>query len=250
MLERPSSVPANADSEIDPLADPLADPSSAPAPSLSASALAGAIALLAWAALAMQTDITIHRMLLRGFDTLDALLRLASYLTNLTVFLVALSFTCVTLRVRARPMRFLAGPVSLSAVTVYIVFVGLAYNVLLRHLWTPHGYRALVNESLHTVLPLLCTAYWLLFVPYFRLSRRERLAWFAYPLGYLCVTFWRGSVTDFYPYPFIDVVELGYARVLVNSALLFSAFVVLMILFTAINSRRRPITGNVLSVDD
>ncbi|QGZ66858.1 FAR-17a/AIG1-like protein [Paraburkholderia acidisoli] len=213
--------------------------------------LAGAIAILAWLALAAQTDLTLHRMLLRGFDTLDALLRLASYLTNLTVLLVALSFTCVTLRVRVRPLRFLAGPAAPGAVTVYIVFVGVAYNVLLRHLWTPHGFRALLNESLHTVLPLLCAVYWLRFVPYCRLSRRERLAWFIYPLGYLVVTFWRGSVTDFYPYPFIDVGELGYARVILNSALLFAAFVVLMAVFTAINARRRPLAGaDVLSVDE
>ncbi len=232
-----------------PQAAPPIEP--APPPTPHATALAGAIALLAWIALALQTDITVYRMLLRGFDTFDAVLRLASYLTNLTVFLVALSFTCVTLRVRAWPIRFLAGPAAVSAVTVYMVFVGIAYNVLLRHLWTPHGYRAFVNESLHTVLPVLCAAYWLRFVPYFRLSRRERLAWFAYPLGYLVVTFWRGSVTDFYPYPFIDVGELGYTRVVVNSALLFSAFVVLMAAFTAINARRRPATPvNALSAND
>jgi len=209
-------------------------------PNLYAIAMASAIALLAWGALAAQADITIHRMALRGFDTLEAIGRLAAYLTNLTVLLVALCFTCVALRVRAWPGRILSGPAAVSAVTVYIVFVGMAYNVLLRHLWTPHGYRALLNESLHSFIPLLCAAYWLLFVPRFELTPRERLAWFVYPLGYLAITFWRGSVTDFYPYPFIDVDQLGYAHVLVNSALLLAAFVVLMAVFAAINARRRP----------
>lgn len=204
-----------------------------------ATAMAGAIALLAWCALAAQTDLTIHRMALRGFDTFEAIGRLTAYLTNLTVLLVALTFTCVALRVRAWPGRFLSAPATVSAVTVYIVFVGIAYNLLLRHLWTPHGYRALLNESLHSLIPLLCAAYWLLFVPRFAITARELPAWLAYPLGYLAVTFWRGSETDFYPYPFIDVGQLGYAHVLVNSALLLIAFMVLMASFMTINARRR-----------
>ncbi|HEY4801637.1 MAG TPA: Pr6Pr family membrane protein [Paraburkholderia sp.] len=205
-----------------------------------ATAMACAIALLAWCALAAQTDITIHRMALRGFDTIEAISRLTAYLTNLTVLLVALTYTCVALRVRAWPGRFLSAPATVSAVTLYIVFVGITYNLLLRHLWTPHGYRALVNESLHSLIPLLCVAYWLLFVPRFVLAARELLAWLVYPLVYLAVTFWRGSETDFYPYPFIDVGQLGYARALVNSALLLAAFMMLMAFFITINARRRP----------
>ncbi|QGZ59640.1 Pr6Pr family membrane protein [Paraburkholderia acidiphila] len=221
-------------------------------PSPYATALAGAIALLAWGALAAQTGITIERMVLRGFDTLEAIGRLSAYLTNLTVLLVALTFTCIALRLRAWPARFFSAPGTVSAVTVYIVFVGIAYNVLLRHLWTPHGYRALLNESLHTLIPLLCASYWLLFVPRFTLGARDRLAWLVYPLGYLVVTFWRGSETDFYPYPFIDVRQLGYAHVLVNSALLLAAFMVLMAVFVTINARRRPaiVTNEALGASD
>jgi hypothetical protein len=216
-------------------------------PGIYASAMAGAIALLAWVSLGAQTDITFHRMLWNGFDTFEAIVRLTAYLTNLTALLVALCFTCVALRVRTWPARLLSGPAAVSAVTVYIVFVGLAYNVLLRHLWTPHGYRAVLSESLHTVLPVLCAAYWLLFVPKFSLSALERLTWFAYPLAYLVVTFWRGSETDFYPYPFIDVGRLGYPHVIVNTTLLFAAFVVLMLVFMTINAWRRPA---VVAVDE
>ncbi|WP_322032199.1 Pr6Pr family membrane protein [Paraburkholderia sp. J76] len=220
-------------------AAPLA--AGAPPQSLYATALAAAIAVLAWGALAAQTDITIQRMVLRGFDTFEAIGRLSAYLTNLTVLLVALTFTSIALRLRAWPVRFFSAPATVSAVTVYIVFVGIAYNLLLRPLWTPHGYRALLNESLHSLIPVLCAAYWLLFVPRFTLAARDRLAWLLYPLGYLAVTFWRGSETDFYPYPFIDVGQLGYAHVLVNSALLFAAFMVLMAVFVTINARRRPV---------
>src|SRR5471030_2167716 len=160
--------------------------------------LAACIATIAWLALAMQTDITVHRMLARGLSVFDGFERLSSYLTNLTIFAVALCFSFVAALGRSPLGRFFRKPPVLTAVVVYIVFVGLAYNGLLRHVWTPSGYRALLNELLHTVIPLLCALYWLLFVPRFHLLLRDCLFWLAYPLCYLFMTLWRGSETDFY----------------------------------------------------
>jgi hypothetical protein len=200
--------------------------------------LAACIATIAWLSLAAQTDITVHRMLARGLSVFDGIERLGSYLTNLTVFAVALSFSCVAALGRSLPGRFFRQPPVVTAVVVYIVFVGLAYNLLLRHLWTPSGYRAVLNECLHTVLPVLSVIYWVLFVPRFHLSLRQCLLWLVYPLSYLCITLWRGSTSDFYPYPFIDVGELGYPHVLFNATLLVLAFVTLMGVFIALNHRR------------
>jgi hypothetical protein len=212
-----------------------------PTPSIASLSMASLIAVLAWLAFVAQTDITIGRMLLRGLSVIEGIERLSSYLTNLTIFAVAVSFTYVAVRARSAPGRFFRKPPVLTAVVVYIVFVGLAYNGLLRHVWTPSGYRALLNELLHTVIPLLCALYWLLFVPRFHLLLRDCLFWLAYPLCYLFMTLWRGSETDFYPYPFIDVNELGYERVLINTLLLLTGFVLLMGVFIAINHRRpRP----------
>jgi hypothetical protein len=212
-------------------------------PSLHAALMAGGIALFAWVAFAGQADIAFQRMQWHGGDALGALNRFSAYLTNLTVLMVAISFTCIALRVRAWPWRLLREPAAVSAVSAYIVFVGIAYNVLLRRLWTPHGYHAVVNESVHTVLPLLCGVYWLWFVPQFTLSARQRLSWLVYPLVYFVLTFWRGSETGFYPYPFIDIDEIGYAYVLINSVMMLAAFIVLMAIFMAINARRRPAGG-------
>ncbi len=200
--------------------------------------LAACIATIAWLALAAQTDITVHRMLNRGLSVFDGIERLGSYLTNLTIFAVALCFSCVAVLGRSPFGRFFRKPPVVTAVVVYIVFVGLAYNLLLRHLWTPSGYRAMLNECLHTVIPLLSAIYWVLFVPRFHLSLRQCLLWLIYPLAYLCITLWRGSTSDFYPYPFIDVGELGYPHVLLNASLLVLAFVTLMGVFIALNHRR------------
>ena len=207
-------------------------------PSVASRSMAAAIAVVAWIAFGAQTNVTVHRLLMRGFGVVEGVERLTSYLTNLTVLAVAIGFTCIAMRARSRPGRFFRHPPVVTAIVVYIVFVGIAYNALLRYLWTPSGLRALLNETLHTVLPLLCTLYWLLFVPRFRLVLRDCLLWLVYPLSYLFVTLWRGSTTDFYPYPFIDVDRLGYAHVLVNALLLLLGFVVLMSIFVAINARR------------
>ena len=207
-------------------------------PGTASALLAACIATIAWLALAAQTDITVHRMVGRGLSVFEGFERLSSYLTNLTVFAVALCFSFVAALGRSPLGRFFRKPPAVTAVVVYIVFVGLAYNLLLRHLWTPSGYRAVLNECLHTVLPVLSVIYWVLFVPRFHLTLRQCLLWLIYPLGYLCITLWRGSTSDFYPYPFIDVGELGYPHVLVNASLLVLAFVTLMGVFIALNHRR------------
>jgi len=212
-----------------------------PTPSFASVTVASLIAVLAWVGFAAQSDITIGRMLFRGLGMIDGIERISAYLTNLTTLVVAISFSFVAMRARSAPGRFFRKPPVLTAVVVYIVFVGIAYNTLLRHLWTPYGYRALLNELLHTVVPLLCTLYWLLFVPRFQLLLRDCLFWLIYPVGYLLITLWRGSETDFYPYPFINVSELGYERVLINALLLLLGFFLLMGVFIAINHRRsRP----------
>jgi hypothetical protein len=45
-----------------------------------------------------------------------------------------------------------------------------------------------------------------------------------YPLVYLVWTLLHGAVTGWYPYPFVDVADLGYPRALINIAGLVVAF--------------------------
>lgn len=202
--------------------------------------LASAIAVIGWVALVAQADITIDRTLARGLTVLDGLSRMSSYLTNLTVLACAVCFTCVALRRHRSPIvRFLRQPTVVTAVVVYMVFVGIAYNLLLRGYWSPAPLRRILNESLHSVLPILAALYWVLFVPRFHLRWRHCLLWLVYPVAYLAVTFWRGSLSDFYPYPFINVDTLGIEHVMINAALLFGGFLMLMAVFIGINLRRR-----------
>jgi hypothetical protein len=204
-----------------------------------ATVFATLIASLAWLAFAAQADVTLQRTLVRGMTLLDGAERFSSYLTNLTVFLTAICFTCVAIHPRHGFWRFFSKPPVTTAVVLYMAFVGLAYNLLLRYLWTPSGYRAVLNEILHSALPLLCAVYWAGFVPRFHPNLRQCACWLVYPLGYLGIILWRGAQSDFYPYPFIDVDQLGLSQVLRNAGLLLIGFLVLMSCFLLFNHRRR-----------
>ncbi|WP_050467102.1 Pr6Pr family membrane protein [Herbaspirillum chlorophenolicum] len=205
-----------------------------------ARALAAVIATISWFAFVAQTDITFNRLLSHGGGLLDGLDRLSMYLTNLTILMGALCFTSLALSLKTPVSRFFRQPSVISAVVAYLTFVGIAYNLLLRQLWAPTGFRSLVNESLHTVVPLLAIVYWIFFVPVFQASLKKSLLWLVYPLGYLVITLWRGALSGFYPYPFINVSTLGYPRVILNSSLLFAGFLALMALFIVVNRSGKP----------
>jgi hypothetical protein len=193
------------------------------------------IALISWFALLAQVEISMARSLANGRSILDSLAHLSFYLTNLTTLLGALCFSALAWPGHHRIGHFFRQPQVSTAVTAYSLFVGIAYNLLLRHLWHPEGFRALVDESLHTILPLLVMGYWLLFVPCFASRMQQQLLWLVYPLTYLGVTFWRGSSSGFYPYPFVNVRQLGYPHVLLNASGLLAGFIALMLLLLLIN---------------
>src|SRR3546814_15400988 len=65
-----------------------------------------------------------------------------------------------------------------------LALVGLAYNLLLRHLWQPEGWQFVADELLHDVVPLLYITYWWLWVPKGTLRLGHIGLWVIYPLVY------------------------------------------------------------------
>jgi hypothetical protein len=55
------------------------------------------------------------------------------------------------------------------------------------------------------------------------------------PLGYAAFSLIHGAVTGFYPYPLLSVMQLGYARVLLNMSVLTAAFAVLGLILVGID---------------
>lgn len=196
-------------------------------------------ALMAWLAVFLQLYLMIQY---RVEDLSEIILRFFSYFTILTNILVAIYFTTIGLAPASKPGRFILKAQTSTAITVYIMVVGIVYNVVLRSLWQPFGLQLIVDELLHSVIPVFALLYWITLVNKSGLKWNNVFSWLIYPLGYLVFVLIRGAFSGFYPYPFIDVTALGYSETLRNSIYLFIAFLLLsifMVFLAKIIDRRK-----------
>lgn len=187
-------------------------------------------AIAGWFSLILQLYLILEN---RRLSIPATLVQFFSYFTILTNILVALACT-FKLMPKSRYTPFFAKPKIMTAITVYIFIVGLVYNLILRQLWSPTGAQKLVDELLHTVIPLISLLYWLLFVSKQTLQWKNVLPWMWYPFLYLIYILIRGAITDLYPYPFMEVNTLGYTKVIINSILLTVTFLFFSLLFIGI----------------
>ena len=111
---------------------------------------------------------------------------------------------------------------SLVAITV----TGVVYHSVLAGLQDLSGLGWLADQLVHTVVPLLALLGWVLFGPRGRTDRRVVGLAVLFPLAWLAFTLVRGPlVGGFWPYPFVDVDELGWGQVLLNCGLVAVLFV-------------------------
>jgi hypothetical protein len=117
----------------------------------------------------------------------------------LTVFvLLGLEFRSNTTVFRlARAIR--------PGVVLYMAMTGVVYAVLLAPAAADVGLTAKwVDGIVHVIAPLAIVADWFLSPP----SRRPVVAdipkWVAFPVAWLVYSLVRGSIVDWYPYPFLD----------------------------------------------
>lgn len=186
-------------------------------------------AALVWFAVFLQLYLIIEH---RTASVTETILRFFSYFTILTNILVALFFTAHMMPGEKRMFWFFSR--SPTAITVYITVVGLVYQVLLRHLWSPTGLQWVADELLHSVIPLFTIIYWWTISDRRNLEWKSIPSWLIYPFLYLVFVLIRGAASGFYPYPFVDVGVLGYGSVVLNSMGLFAGFVLLSALFVLI----------------
>ena len=177
-------------------------------------------AVLGWFALALQ----LYLMLLKvpGGQMLGTVITFFSFFTILTNILVALVFTVTSLR-PGWGQWFTRSSVQ-GGTAVYIAIVGSSYQLLLRHLWNPQGAQWVADTLLHSVIPLGYVVYWLLFAPRTGLRWKDALAWLVCPSVYFAYVLARGALIGIYPYPFVDVANLGYTGVLVRAGLFLLVF--------------------------
>lgn len=188
----------------------------------------GATFVLATATLLLQLG-----LVLSGESVLDEtavppldtrLVRLVSYFTVQSNLLVAVvSWSLLRDARRDGPVWRVVRADALLGITL----TGLVHFFLLRPLLHLEGLNRAADNGLHLVVPALAVLGWLLFGPRPRLDLRTVRWALLWPVAWLVWTLASGAVTEWYPYPFLDVGEHGYLRTLLTAGaitLLFLGF--------------------------
>jgi len=192
------------------------------------------VAIVAWSALILQQYILIDKTPGNGLTPLGAVWRFLIFFTVLSNLLVATRLTVVIVAPSSRAAQFFVKPSVTAGIGVYIFIVGLVYNIMLRHIWSPVGRDRLADELLHVAVPVLYLLYWLIFASKKGLQWKHVFYWLSFPAIYIVYVLIRGSVEGFYPYYFINPLELSVQKVVINSIVLMAAFVVVGCLFVTI----------------
>jgi len=101
------------------------------------------------------------------------------------------------------------------------------------------GLSNVADLGLHVVTPIMVVAGWAMFGP------RPRFSWSTlgcatvFPIAWLAFTLVRGAIVKWYPYPFIDVVTHGYARVAANAVFVAALIIGLGALLVLLDRKLR-----------
>lgn len=195
-------------------------------------------ALLGWFGLTVQLYLILYARWEIHASVMGGLVKFFSFFTILTNILVAVALTCATIQRHCAGHRFFRSPVVCSGITVSIVLVGIAYNLLLRHLWQPEGWQRVADELLHDVMPVAFLLYWWLYVPKGSLRLIHVLMWMAYPVIYFAYVLLRGDLIGDYMYPFIDVGTIGFTQAFINALGVLAGFVLMGLVLWGVDKLR------------
>ncbi|WP_025141403.1 Pr6Pr family membrane protein [Pedobacter jeongneungensis] len=190
--------------------------------------------IIVWFSLALQFSVSLN---LSAGNYLETTKIFLSYFTVTTNIIVAFCFSCLSFLKWNETENLFAKSSTLTAITVYIVVVGLIYNIMLRGIVSPVGWARAADELLHVVNPLIFLLFWIFFVKKSTLQYKQALSWLIYPLLYVIFIVIRGYLINKYPYPFIDVVQLGYPKAILNAIIVIFIFWLLSLFFIFIGKK-------------
>lgn len=97
-----------------------------------------------------------------------------------------------------------------------ILITAIVYNIVLRPIHHPVPIMLLqvANECLHVIIPALGMLTWLIYGPFPRIDLKTIFYSFLVLSMYGVYIFVRGYLTGLYPYPFINVNQIGYEKAL------------------------------------
>lgn len=212
--------------------------------SISARRAAAVVATLAWTAVTAQLLINLGNAPAEGKPLWTVPLALYGYFTIWSNTLVALVATHFALD--ADRAALLARPGTLGATVVYIIVVGVIYNLLLAPTHHPVGMARPVNALLHIVVPLAYPLWWLASIPRGRIGWGALLPALAFPTAYCFVAMGRGLASGKYAYFFLDIGKYGVGQVLLNIAglvVFFASLMAAVIAFDRAMGRNGPVAA-------
>ncbi|HEA22049.1 hypothetical protein LCGC14_0651740 [marine sediment metagenome] len=166
--------------------------------------------LLGWFAVIGQFILMLQN---RVTDVPETIFRFFSFFTILTNTLVALYLTSKYFGFSNGLLSIFSRKSTLTALTTFILLVGTVYQLILRGIWEPEGLQRIIDELLHTIIPVYFLVYWYLYASASDIRLRPTLYWLLYPLLYFVFVIVKGHFSGFYPYPFLNANEIGYLGV-------------------------------------
>jgi hypothetical protein len=149
-------------------------------------------------------------------DLAVRLFRLASYFTIQSNVLVCAAACLLMLRPRRDTPGFRV--LHLDAL-LGIAVTGLVFALVLAPLVELEDAAILVNAGLHYVSPVAAVLGWILVGPRGWVDRITITRAFIWPVAWIAYTLVHGAFTGWYPYPFLDVADIGYPKSLLNVVL-------------------------------
>lgn len=167
------------------------------------------------------------------FDTpLARVLNQFTFFTIQTIILVTVACLLLALSLERPSTSF--GALRLVGI-VGVTVTAAVHHTLLAHLTERAGADFVADMLLHTIVPIATVVGWLAFGP------RGLVTWPAvrwsvvFPTAWGALTLIRGPIIDWYPYPFLDVIDLGYGPALLNGVGIAIGYFVLGTVFRGID---------------
>lgn len=127
-----------------------------------------------------------------------------------------------------------------GAATFYIAVTGIVFAFLLSGLQDARLTAVpWDNIVLHYLIPIMMVVDWLIDPPKQRISFSRALVWISYPIAYLVYSLIRGAIVGWYPYPFLNPDNGGYATVLLLSLIITVFGVLGIFVITRVTKRLR-----------
>jgi len=151
-------------------------------------------------------------------------------LTNIVLVLIYLSEVLPTQR-----LAIFRHPVTRGSMVACITLVSLYVFFVLRHLYAPTGLLELSDRLLHYVAPLLYLLWWVIGQPHGQLRWSNLPVMLLPTLIYFVVVMLRGVWLHRYPYPFMNIDELGIGAVLLGALFMAAGLAALSALVIALD---------------